>query len=207
MGIIKLLSASESSSGQGPYASSSDSNANYASTITENNTKENNMKVFKDLISGDEFFSDSYPHELICEDAGIEAMAKYVTKGAEHIDIGCHDEEEEVAGETVIDIQDKFALNEIQGWSKAEFMQWAKAYLAKIIAKLTEQGKEDRIPGFKRGATQMIKMIVGKWSEMQIFCGEKMDYEGALCFAYQKNQEDEGPTAIFFKDGFKEMKY
>merc|ERR1712060_155052 len=157
MGIIKLLSASESSSGQGPYASSSDSNANYASTITENNTKENNMKVFKDLISGDEFFSDSYPHELICEDAGIEAMAKYVTKGAEHIDIGCHDEEEEEgAGETVIDIQDQFALNEIQGWSKAEFMQWAKAYLAKIIAKLTEQGKEDRIPGDQDDRWQVV---------------------------------------------------
>ena len=42
---------------------------------------------------------------------------------------------------------------------------------------------------------------------MQLFVGEKMDYEGAFCFAYQKEQEDEGPTFLFFKDGLKEMKY
>ena len=43
------------------------------------------------------------------EEACIEARAKYVTKGAEVVNIAT-DEEEEAAGdgETVIDIQDKF---------------------------------------------------------------------------------------------------
>ena len=98
------------------------------------------MKVFKDVISGDEFFSDSFPHEIVFEGAGIQAMAKYVTKGAETVNIATDEEEEEQEGETVIDIQDKFQLNEIQGWSKAEFMSWAKGYLKKVVAHLNGTG-------------------------------------------------------------------
>jgi hypothetical protein len=43
------------------------------------------MKVFTDYISGDEFFSDSYPHTYIMNDAVIEAKARYVTKGKETV--------------------------------------------------------------------------------------------------------------------------
>lgn len=166
------------------------------------------MKVFQDLISGDEFFSDSFRHEFIHNDACIEAPAKYVTKGKETVLIATDEEEEDDGeGETVIDIVDKFGLNEIEGWTKKDFMGWAKGYMPKVKAKLTEQGKQDRIPEFQAGATELVKFIISKFDEFQIFCGEKMDYEGALCFAYQKDQADPGPTFLFFKDGFKECKY
>ena len=59
----------------------------------------------------------------------------------------------------------------------------------------------------KKGATELVKFIASRFDEMQLFVGEKMDYEGAFCFAYQKEQEDEGPTFLFFKDGLKENKY
>ena len=164
------------------------------------------MKVFKDHISGDEFFSDSFPHEFTMEGACIEAKAKYVTKGAEVVNIATDEEEEAQEGETVVDIQDKFALNEVQGFTKAEFMTWARGYLQKITTRLQEEDPE-RVPLFKRGATQLVKLIAGKFAEMQLFVGENMDYEGAFCFAYQKEQEDEGPTFLFFADGLKQMKY
>ena len=165
------------------------------------------MKVFIDLISGDEFFSDSFPHELIYEGACIKAKAKYVTKGAETVNIATDEEEEEVAGETVVDIQDKFGLNEVGGFSKREFMTWCKGYLAKVTQKLKDAGKEDRIPDFKRGATELVKLIAGRFDEFQIFAGERNDYEGAFCFAYQENQEDEGPTFLYFADGLRVTKY
>jgi hypothetical protein len=146
------------------------------------------MRVFKDLISGDEFFSDGFVHEVCMEDACIKAKAKYVTKGKETVMIATDEEEEDTGdGETVVDIVDKFELNEVQGWSKAEFMQWCRGYMQKVVAKLTELDKADRIPLFKKGATQLVKLIAGQWSEMQIFVGSKMDYEGAMCFAYQEN--------------------
>ena len=167
------------------------------------------MKVFTDLISGDEFFSDSFPHQLTMNDACIEAKAKYVTKGKETVMIATDEEEEDdgQGGETVVDIVDKFQLNEIQGWSKQDFMQWCRGYMQKVVQKLKDTGKDERVPEFKKGATELVKLIAGKWAEMQIFAGEKNDFEGALCFAYQKEQEDEGPTFLFFKDGLKENKY
>ena len=63
------------------------------------------------------------------------------------------------------------------------------------------------VPEFKKGATELVKLIASRFAEMQLFVGEKMDYDGAFCFAYQKEQEDEGPTFLFFKDGLKENKY
>jgi len=85
-------------------------------------------------------------------------------------------------------------------------MAWARGYLQKITTRLQADDPE-RVPLFKRGATQLVKLIAGQFAEMQLFVGEKMDYEGAFCFAYQKEQEDEGPTFLFFADGLKGMKY
>ena len=47
-----------------------------------------------------------------------------------------------------------------------------KAFLKRMVGHLTENGKEDRVGPFKQGATEMIKFIMGKFDEMQIFCGE-----------------------------------
>ena len=41
-----------------------------------------------------------------------------------------------------------------------------KAYLKRVVAHLTDNGKEDRVPDFKTGATEMIKFIMGKFDEM-----------------------------------------
>uniref|UniRef100_A0A7S3I1B8 TCTP domain-containing protein n=2 Tax=Choreotrichia TaxID=141411 RepID=A0A7S3I1B8_9SPIT len=165
------------------------------------------MKVFIDYISGDEFLSDSFPHEITMNDACIEAKAKYVTKGAETVMIATDEEEEDQEGETVVDIQDKFDLQEVQGFTKADFMTWARGYLGKVTQKLKDLGKDERVPEFKKGATQLVKLIAANFAEMQIFAGQRNDFEGAFCFAYQKNQEDEGPTFLFFKDGLKEQKF
>ena len=58
-----------------------------------------------------------------------------------------------------------------------------KAYLKRVVGYLKENGKEDRVAGFKQGATEMIKFVMEKFDEMQIFVGESMDTEAALCFA------------------------
>ena len=81
-------------------------------------------------------------------------------------------------------------------------MAWARGYLAKITTRLQADDPE-RVPLFKHGATQLVKLIAGKFDEMQLFAGKKMDYEGAFCFAYQKDQEDENLTFLFFADGLK----
>ena len=165
------------------------------------------MRVYIDLISGDEFVSDAYPQAMLYEDSILECKGRYTKKGNDNIKIAADEEDEDAGeGETVVDIVDAFQLNEIQGMGKKDFMGWVKGYLPKVVKKLEETGKADRVADFKKGATDAAKFIASKWDEMQVFCGPKYDMEGAWCFAYQKEQEDEGPTFLFFHDGLKCMK-
>ena len=134
--------------------------------------------------------SDSFPATMSMNDACMEVKGKWVTKGKE----------------VVSDIQDKFNLQEINGWTKKDFMTWVRGFLKATTLRIKESNP-DREADMKAGATQLVKLITSKFDEFQIFAGEKMDYEANLCFAYQKEQEDEGPTFLFFKDGLNEKKY
>ena len=72
------------------------------------------MKVWKDVFSGDEMVSDSYPHKLIFNDACLEVKAKFVPKGSDFIAIAADDEEEQNADvETVINVVDAHKLSEM----------------------------------------------------------------------------------------------
>ena len=52
----------------------------------------------------------------------------------------------------------------------------------------------------------MIKFIMGKYDEFQIFSGQGMDTEASLAFAYTKDGE-ENPTFLFFNDALKQEKF
>ena len=43
-------------------------------------------------------------------------------------------------------------------------MAWARGYLQKITTRLQAEDAE-RVPLFKRGATQLVKLIAGRFSE------------------------------------------
>jgi len=48
------------------------------------------MKVWKDIISGDEMVSDSYPHQYLYEDAVLEVKSRLISKKAnEDFGISC----------------------------------------------------------------------------------------------------------------------
>jgi hypothetical protein len=80
-------------------------------------------------------------------------------------------------------------------------------YLKKVKAKLEEAGKADRIPVFQKGATQLVKFILEKYDEVQIFTGESNDFDAGFAYCYYKEQTDAGPTFMFFADGMVEEKY
>ena len=85
-------------------------------------------------------------------------------------------------------------------------MAMLKALMKKIVGYLTENGKEDRVAGFKKGATEMVKFIMGRFDEMQIFTGNSMDVEATLCFAYTEDGETD-PTFLFFNDAYIQEKF
>ena len=164
------------------------------------------VKVYADLVSGDEMISDSYPHTWINEDTTMEVRGRYVTKGSDNIAIASDDViDDDENAETVIDVVDSFQLNEIN-LAKKEVMVWAKGYLTAVTKQLQESNP-DRIPLFKKGSTATLMLILSKFDEFQIFTGKSINMDGALAFAYQKEQTDDGPTFFFFTDGMKGEKF
>lgn len=115
------------------------------------------------------------------------------------------DEDDGGEGETVINVVDAHKLVEIT-LSKKDAMNMCKTLLKKTVAHLNANGKEDRVDGFKKGATEFIKFVMDKFDEMQIFQGESLEEGSNLCFAYTKDGETE-PTFMFFHDALKEEKF
>jgi len=165
------------------------------------------MRVYKDLISGDEMCSDAYPQTIMFDGAALEVKAGYMKKGLDQIAIASDDVlEEDDNAATVINIVEYFQLNEIN-LTKKDFMAWVKGFLGGVTAVLEKNGKAERIPGFKKGATDLVKLIVSKFDEFQFFTGQGFNMDGGLAFCYQKEQEDDGPTFLYFLDAMREEKF
>ena len=81
-----------------------------------------------------------------------------------------------------------------------------KALMKRTIAFLKENGKEDRVDKFKSGATEMVKLVMGKFDEMQVFAGESIDTEASICFSYTEDGATD-PVFLFFNDCYKQEKF
>ena len=79
--------------------------------------------------------------------------------------------------------------------------------MQKTVKYLKDNGKEDRVKPFQKGATDMVKFVIGKFDEMQIFIGANEEAaEASIAFAYTKDGETD-PTFLFFLDSMKEEKF
>ena len=75
------------------------------------------------------------------------------------------DEADDVGeGVTVVNLVEAHSLNETT-FSKKDFMAIVKAYLKRVVAFLKENGKEDRVAGFQKGATGLVKLVIEKFDE------------------------------------------
>ena len=177
------------------------------------------MKIFKDVITGDEMLSDTFQMTVEYEDAIYKVPSKNRPKDdLGDVDVGCGDaftkqegEEEPSAPQGVEMVLDVIANSELKqvNMSKKEFMAYIKDYFKKIIAYLEENGKKDRVDGFKKGAQAFIKFIVPKYDDIELYTGangENDDGEivGGICISYWEDEEAKGPMFYFFKDGLKE---
>jgi len=177
------------------------------------------MKIFKDVITGDEMLSDTFQMTVEYEDAIYKVPSKNRPKDdLGDVDVGCGDaftkqegEEEPSAPQGVEMVLDVIANSELKqvNMSKKEFMAYIKDYFKKIIAYLEENGKKDRVDGFKKGAQAFIKFIVPKFDDIELYTGangENDDGEivGGICISYWEDDSAKGPMFYFFKDGLKE---
>jgi len=173
------------------------------------------MKIWKDIFTGDEIGSDSYPVELI-DDLIYEVQAKMITKSdSGDYDIGANasaegaDEGEGVDSTTVTvnNVVDAHRLAQT-AFDKAAYMGYIKQYMKKLKDKLTEQGKTERAEALVKNIQPIIKKVIGNIKEYDFFVGEgpeSLELNGMVVLMFYK---EDGITPYFwyFKDGLDEEK-
>ena len=176
------------------------------------------MKIFKDVLTADEMLSDTFQMTSEYDDAILKVPSKNVPKDSlGNVDVGCGnafgggEEEEQQAPqegvEMVLDVVQNGNLKQVN-MSKKEFMAYIKDYFKKLIAYMEENGKKDRVEGFKKGAQAFIKFIIPHFDDIELYTGDHGENDdgeivGSVCISYWEDETAKGPMFYFFQDGLK----
>jgi len=171
------------------------------------------MKIFIDVFSGDEMFSDTYKISLK-EGVLWEVIGKYETrKEGEIVLEGSNaSAEEEAEGHdensvSGIDVVLNHSLVETGFGKKKDFMTYLKEYMKKVIAHLEENDRKDEVADFKTNINTVVKELVGNFDDLQFFNGESMDPDAMVAMCQYKEVDGvERPVMMFFKHGLREEK-
>ncbi|XP_065188076.1 translationally-controlled tumor protein homolog [Sycon ciliatum] len=171
------------------------------------------MKIFRDVISGDELFSDTFPMKLV-DDLYYEVEGKTVTESSELDDSlfggnASAEGADEGAGadgtvaSTGINVVMSHRLSETV-FTKKSYQLHIKEYMKAIKAHLATETPA-RVDTFVKGMPAVIKKFLGQFDNFQFFNGESMNPDG---MAILMNYREDGitPFFVFFKDGLVEEK-
>jgi len=165
------------------------------------------MRIFKDVFTGDELFSDSYPMKEV-DDIVYEVEGKFVVEKEGDYGISANVDEdaaEGAAGEgtdrsekKVINIVSAHRLQET-GFDKKSYMAYIKTYMARVKKHL-EEHNPSRVQPFMAAAQNFVKKVIGKFDDYQFFTGMSMDIDSIIVLVAYK---EDGLTPLFyvFKDG------
>ncbi|XP_023169555.1 translationally-controlled tumor protein homolog [Drosophila hydei] len=171
------------------------------------------MKIYKDIITNDEMFADTYKIKLV-DEVIYEVYGKLVTRSGDQIQLsGANPSAEEAdegtdeAVETGVDVILNHRLVESFAFGdKKSYTLYLKDYMKNILGKLQESAP-DQVDVFKTNMNKAMKDILGRFKELQFFTGESMDVEGmvAMC-EYRDIDGQSTPVLMFFKHGLEEEK-
>ncbi|CAO3660149.1 unnamed protein product [Rhizopus stolonifer] len=166
------------------------------------------MLLYTDLLTGDEMFSDAFPIKEV-DDIAYEVDCKMITVEQGDVDIGANPsaedapEDVENSAQTVNNVVYSFRLASTQ-FDKKTYMSYIKGYMKALKLKLAETNPE-RVAAFEKGASTLVKKILGNFKDYEFYTGESMDPEGMVALL---NYREDGITPYFtlFKDGLKFIK-
>jgi len=177
-----------------------------------------NMKIWKDIFSGDEMFSDTYRMSLV-QGVVWEVIGKWETRTSDDIQLeGANASAEEAAegtessSQTGIDIVLNHRLTETSFGAKKDFLVYLKTYMKNVAAKLEEQGKGDQVDEFKKNIQPYVSELMKSFKDLMFFVGESMDPDAMIVIAIEKEvdiggEKQERPVMMFFKHGLEEEKF
>jgi len=168
------------------------------------------MIIYKDLVTGDEVLSDSYPMKLV-DDIVYEAEGEKIQVGGEEIDIGANPSAED--GEDALDDNKQMVLNIAHSFrlsetsfDKKSYLGHLKGYMKNIKKKLEENGSSpEEVKAFETGAAAYAKKIIANFKDYEFLIGESMDPDGMVLLL---NYREDGitPYVTVWKHGLTEMK-
>ncbi|KAH9406278.1 PREDICTED: translationally-controlled tumor protein homolog [Rhagoletis zephyria] len=174
------------------------------------------MIIFKDLITGDEMFTDSSKVKLV-DDCIWEVTCNYVMR--KHGDVAIDgfnpsaegedlDEGTEEVSESGYDIVLNQRLQETS-YSKADFKLYLKNYTKNLMEKWKElEWSEEKINDAKAKLTNAAKKVLPIVGDAKFFMGESTNPDGIMGILEFRDGDDGNEIAImnFFKHGLEEEK-
>jgi len=174
------------------------------------------MKIWKDIITGDEMFSDTYKIKLV-DEVIYEVTGKLEQRRAGEIVLaGANPSAEgedadggsEAGVESGVDIVLNHRLCETFAFGdKKGYTGYLKEYMKKIVEKLQENNP-DQVDVFKNNINKAMKDILGRFKDLQFFTGESMDCDGMVAMMEYRDIDGESvPILMCFKHGLEEEKF
>ncbi|CAK9811487.1 Translationally-controlled tumor protein homolog [Anthophora quadrimaculata] len=172
------------------------------------------MRVYKDIMTGDEMFSDSYKIKLV-DDVLYEVYGKLITRKTGDVDIaGFNPSAEDAADKTEeveqsgVDVVMNHRLQETFIFAdKKQYTAYLKNYMKSLVAKL-EETSPDQVEIFKTNTNKVMKDILSRFKDLQFFTGESMDVDGIVALMeYREIDGESVPVLMFFKHGLEEQKF
>ncbi|KAL1124271.1 hypothetical protein AAG570_002041 [Ranatra chinensis] len=172
------------------------------------------MRIYKDIFTGDEMFSDSYKMKLV-DNVLYEVYAKLITRKHGDIQLDGANPSAEEAGEGTdeavesgVDVVLNHRLCETFAFGdKKSYTAYLKDYMKKLVGKLEEKSP-DEVNTFKTNMNKVMKDLLGRFKELQFFTGESMDIDGMIALLEYREIENESvPVLMFFKHGLEEEKF
>ncbi|KAI9001016.1 translationally controlled tumor-associated [Trametes punicea] len=167
------------------------------------------MKLYVDVISNDEMFSDAFPVKEV-DDIVYEVDCAMITvKPGADVDIGANpsaEEQEEAVedgAQTVNNVVYSFRLQSTQ-FDKKSYLTYLKGYM-KAVKQHLQQTNPDRVEAFEKGAQSFAKKIIANFNDYEFYTGENMNPDGMIALL---NYREDGitPYFTFWKDGVREVK-
>ena len=173
------------------------------------------MKIFKDIFSGDEMFSDTYKFKLV-DGVLYEVYGKLITRKLGDVELaGSNPSAEEAsegteeAVESGVDVVLNHRLMETYAFpDKKSFTLYLKEYMKRLVDKMVENGSTE-VDVFKTNINKVMKDLLTRFKDLQLFTGENMDIENGMVamLEYRDIGDDNVPVLMLFKHGLDEEKF
>jgi len=170
------------------------------------------MKIFKDIVCGDELFADAYPMKEV-DDIVYEVESKMITVEEGNYNTGANASEDpegekeddgtDSSARTVNNVIDAHRL-QTTSFDKKSYMTYIKGYMKVVLEKLKTQNPS-RVDAFQKNVQPFIKNILAKFDDYEFYTGESMEPEAMVVLKFYK-EDGLIPYFYFFKDGLIEEK-